>query len=168
MAKTVFRGRVIKVYSVTRTLPNGIKTTVDVVEHPGAVLILPFLGQDRIILLRQYRPSIKKYLWELPAGTLKPKESPVRCAKRELVEETGYQAQRILKLGKIYPVPGYSTEVITLFQAEKLSRQYAAKDKDEVIEARSVSIKDVKKMFNAGRIMDAKTICALALSRLLS
>ncbi len=95
-----------------KKLPNGNSVQLDLIVHPGAALIVPFLGKDRIILLRQWRAVLNKYLLELPAGTLDKGESILTCAKRELIEETGYASQKMTKLGRIYPVPGYSTEII--------------------------------------------------------
>ena len=117
-----FKGKLIRVLTTTRRLPNGRKAQLDIVKHPGAVLIVPFLDRDRLILIHQFRPVLNTYLYELPAGTLNPGERPLACAGRELMEETGYRAGKLTKIGKIFPVPGYSTEVITIFKAEKLKR----------------------------------------------
>lgn len=132
------------------------------IEHPGAALIVPFLSSDRIVFLRQYRVVMKKELYELPAGTKDKGESPLACARRELPEETGYSARKIKKLGFIYPVPGYSTEVIHIFKAEGLKPQKAEQDFDEIIRTVVLSRAQVRKLFRQGKIHDAKTICALA------
>ena len=115
-----FKGGLLKLVTEKKHLPNGHITNVEIIQHPGAVLIVPFLGIDRIILLRQFRPVLNAYLYELPAGTLNSNESLLQCARRELIEETGYSAQKWLKVGKIFPVPGYSTEIITIFKAQSL------------------------------------------------
>ena len=151
-------------YSIEkRLLPNGKITTIDVIWHPGAVLIVPFVNKNSVIFLRQYRAVLEKYLYEFPAGTLDPKEKLLTCAKRELAEETGFAARRWRKLGKIYPVPGYSTEVIHIYQAEDLFERQADKDVDEIIETCTFSKHEIREMFHLGQILDAKTICALAL-----
>jgi ADP-ribose pyrophosphatase len=142
-------------------LPNGRTTRVEMVDHPGAVLIVPFRSADEIILLRQYRVVFREYLYELPAGTLEKKESIVACARRELREETGLSAQKIRRLGKIYLVPGYSNEVIYIFVAENLVANPAPPDADEIIEAKTVRRRQVQDLFRRRKIIDAKTICAL-------
>jgi len=150
-----------------KKLPNGFEAEMDVIEHPGAALIVPFLTKTKIILLRQYRAVLGKYLLELPAGTLDNKERPLACAKRELMEETNYSARRWKKLGKIYPVPGYATEVIYLYKAEDLSPVIVEGDADEVIHPVIYSRTEIQCLFKKGKIEDAKTISALALCGLL-
>ncbi|HBO97650.1 MAG TPA: hypothetical protein DE315_04610 [Candidatus Omnitrophica bacterium] len=163
-----FQGKKFSFAVVKKKLPNGRTADVDVIEHPGAVTIVPFLSRDRIILLYQYRPVLGRYLWELPAGTLDKNERPLACARRELIEETGHKAGVFTRLGKIYPVPGYSTEVIHIFKAEKLTPQAGTKDADEIIRTKPVTRPEVRKLFRAGRISDAKTIAALSLCGWLS
>lgn len=149
---------------VTKRLPTGLKIEMDLVEHPGAVLVIPFLSQERVVFLRQYRAAVGKYLWELPAGTLERKESIRQCAKRELMEETHFETGRLTSVGKIHPVPGYSTEVIYIFKAEELKKgKGGTGDADEVIRVQIFTRTHVRKIFREGRITDAKTICALAL-----
>lgn len=142
-------------------LPNGRTIKISYINHPGAVIIAPFLSKDRVLFMRQYRPALKKYIYELPAGTLDPNESLLTCAKRELIEETGYRTAKIKKVGQIYPVPGYSTEVIHVFKAENLVVGIAEPEEYEVIELVPMSNKEVIKRIKNGQIMDAKSICAL-------
>jgi ADP-ribose pyrophosphatase len=149
---------------VRRTLPTGGKVDIDLIEHPGAVLIVPFLSKNEIVFLRQYRAAIKKYLIELPAGTLHPKEQPLACAQRELIEEANFKARRMKKLGRIYPVPGYSTEVIHIYKAEGLCHQQGIKDMDELISIRVFTKPQVKNLFQQGKVTDAKTIAGLAMA----
>jgi len=143
-------------------LPNGYTARLELVEHPGAVLIVPFLTRDKVILLRQFRPVINAYIFELPAGTLEKGEQTFACARREIIEETGYSAKKFTRLGIIYPVPGYSTEKITIYKAENLTERGIACEPDEVIETLVVTKKTVRDLFAAGKIIDAKTICAFA------
>ncbi len=161
--KTVFKGRLLKVATATIRLPNGHTASFEIVQHPGAVLIVPFLDKDTIVLLRQFRPVIGKYLYELPAGTLDPGERPVVCAKRELIEETGYAAGRMRMIGAIYPVPGYSTEKITIFRACDLSKTVRDVQKDEVIRFQAIRREKIRRLFAHGKIPDAKTVCALSM-----
>jgi len=158
------KGRKFTFCRTRRRLPNGVTAGLDYIEHPGAALIIPFLGRDRLIMLRQYRAVLGRYLYELPAGTLESGERPLACAKREIVEETGYAARRFKRLGLIYPVPGYSDEIIYIYQAGGLTRRSAAMDADEIITSRIFSRRDVSRMFRAGKIRDAKTICGLTLA----
>lgn len=141
-------------------LPNGNTINLELVDHPGAVLIVPFLTPGNVILLRQFRAVINSFLFELPAGTLEKGEQPLACARREIIEETGYSAKKFTRLGIIYPVPGYSTEKITLYRAEDLTLRGSACEPDEVIETLVVTRKNVRELFRAGKIIDAKTICA--------
>ncbi len=156
-----YKGRVISVVAEKRTLPNGNTVVIDLVRHPGAVVIVPLLRSDEIILIRQYRPVLRSYMYELPAGTLKAGEQPLSCAKRELLEETGYAACHFEKLGKIFPVHGYSTEVMTIFKAEGLLKREAQLEEDEVITICLFKKSKVRQLFRSGAITDAKTICGL-------
>src|SRR3990167_3555163 len=97
--KPVFKGRLLKIFVKRMRLPNGYMATFEIVKHPGAALIVPFLNKDKIIMLRQLRPVINSYIYELPAGTLGKRESPLSCARREIVEETGYSAKRFTLVG---------------------------------------------------------------------
>lgn len=157
-----FRGKKFSFEVAQKRLPDGRWVRVDLIEHPGAVVIVPFLNPDTIIFLRQYRPVLGRYLLELPAGTLNKHERPLACARRELIEETDHQGRLFSRLGEIYPVPGYSTEIIHIFKAENLTPQKGCKDEDELIRTRPLKKPDVKKLFHAGRIKDAKTIAALS------
>jgi len=160
--KKPYKGRFLNIAARKTTLPNGNSITVELVDHPGAVLIVPLLTKSSIVLLRQFRPVINAYIYELPAGTLEKGESPAACARREIREETGCSAKKMTRLGVIYPVPGYSTEKITLFKAEELTRGEARPEDDEVIESIVVTKKQIRELFKKGKIVDAKTICALA------
>jgi len=143
-------------------LPNGRITRITLIVHPGAVIIAPFLNKDTVVMMRQFRPALNKYIYELPAGTLDPNESMATCAHRELLEETGLKAKKLIKLGSIYPVPGYSTEIIHIYKAEQLTLTKAQPEEYEVIETIPMTRLQVRKLFDQGKLMDAKTICALA------
>jgi ADP-ribose pyrophosphatase len=163
-SKPVFKGNLLRVYVKHQRLPNGFLARLEVVEHAGAALIVPFVSPDKIIILRQFRPVINSYLYELPAGTLNKGESAIACARREIIEETGFSAKKFSRLGEIYPVPGYSTEKIEIFKAERLNKQAAAAEKDEVIQVKVVTRSRIRDLFKKRKIKDAKTICALTLS----
>jgi ADP-ribose pyrophosphatase len=156
------RGKKFTFISERRRLPNGVVTRLEMIDYPQAAVILPFLGKDQIVFLRQFRAVFKKTLYELPAGTAAKDESPLSCAKRELPEETGYAAQKFTKLGFIYPVPGYSNEVIHIYKAEGLYPHALPKDVDEILKPVVLSVAQARKLFKQGRLPDGKTICALA------
>ena len=143
-------------------LPNGRTVRITLINHPGAVIIAPLLNKDTVIMLRQFRPALKKYIFELPAGTLDPDESIATCARRELLEETGLKAKILTKLGSIYPVPGYSTEIIHIFKAEELTLTQAQPEEYEVIETIPMTKQKVRQLMTQGKLMDAKSICTLA------
>lgn len=149
--------------TVRQELPNGLIKRVEMIDHPGAVLIVPFISSRKVVLVRQYRPTFKRYLYEFPCGTLDPGESPLTCARRELAEETGYGGRQFRKLGEIYPAPGYTNEIIHLYTARELHPQTAECDDDEIITVRLLSRAQIQDMVAQHKIKDAKTICALAL-----
>jgi len=160
--KIKFKGKLISLMTKSVVLPNGYKIRLEIIKHPGASLIIPMLDRNRVILIRQYRPVINRYLYELPAGTLDKNERPLPCAKRELIEETGYRGSKFTKLGFIDTVPGYSTEVIHIYKAENLQKVERNPEADEVIEIVIATRKKVQKMFKTRKITDSKTICAFA------
>ena len=161
--KTVFKGRLIRLVVKKVRLPNGYLATLETIKHPGAALIVPFLTRDKIILLKQYRPVINAYIYELPAGTIDKNESPLSCARREIIEETGYSAKKFTYLGKIFPVPGYSTERIHIYKAECLRKVEYEPEEDEVIESCVFTRLSIRELFRSGKIVDAKTIAAFAM-----
>ncbi|MCK5706223.1 MAG: NUDIX hydrolase [Candidatus Aureabacteria bacterium] len=163
MKRIVFKGKFLNVTQIKKKLPNGNVMDLEVVEHPGAVLIIPMVSKNKMILLRQFRPVIDSYLYELPAGILEKGETVRKCAKRELLEETGYFAKKITRLGKIYTVPGYSTEEIVIMKAENLIKKTKDLHQHEIIRTLLLDKKEIKKLFKTKRIVDAKTICALAM-----
>lgn len=160
--KILFSGKLLKVSLRKERLPNGYMGHFEMITHPGAALIIPFLSKDKIIMLRQLRPVIGEYIYELPAGTLGKDEAPLACAKREIIEETGYSGNKFTLLGSIYPVPGYSTEKIFIYKAEGLKEIERTPEEDEVIETMILSKTEVRRLFRRGKFTDAKTIAGLA------
>jgi len=143
------------------TLDNGETVDLEIVRHPGAAAIVPFVGNDTLILLKQYRHAIGNYIWEIPAGTLDAGESPIDCAKRELIEETGYTAAQWDKLGEITPVPGYSDERIHIFLADRLTPAEQNLDSDEILEVHEVKLAEAVEMIYQGKIQDSKSISGI-------
>jgi len=123
--------------------PGGVETTRDVVTHSGSVVVMPVFPNGEILLIRQYRHSVRTFLWELVAGRIEPGESPVTAAKRELGEETGYAARRYRQLLHLFPTPGFLSEYMVVFAAEGLTAGKASPEEDEKIEARRFKPKEI-------------------------
>jgi ADP-ribose pyrophosphatase len=140
----------------------GVVVRRDLVRHPGAVVILPFLDARTLLILRQFRWAAKGDLWEIPAGTLEKREagheSPLRCAKRELEEETGFKARRWTYLTRFYPAPGISDEIMWLYRAEGLVPGRMSPESDEWIKVVPMPVSRILAMIRAGRIRDGKTL----------
>lgn len=160
----IYRGRVFSLMRERAVLPNGRVATYEVVRHPGAAAMLAVTGEGGILLLRQHRHAAGGEIWEIPAGTLNPGETPEDCARRELIEETGFSAGKMELLSSILPVPGYSDEVIHLFLATGLTAAAQNLDPDEVISVFPFSAERVFSMVSSGEIRDGKTLCALFLA----
>ena len=158
---TILRARTYRVVVDNITMPNGITTDMHVLRHPGAAVIVPVKADSRVVLIKQYRHAIGDYIWEIPAGTLDPPETPLACAKRELVEEAGYSANEWEKLGEILPSPGYSDERIYLFLAADLKPAEQNLDEDELLNVHEFGFDEAMEMIDSGKIEDGKTICGL-------
>jgi ADP-ribose pyrophosphatase len=161
-SRTIYRGRVrlTKDRLILDCAPDKIVTR-ELVHHPGAVVIVPYVDRDHILLLRQFRYAAQGDLWEIPAGTMEKGEKWLTCAKRELEEETGFKAKRWTFLTDFYPAPGMSNEIMALYRAEKLVPGKKDLDHDEWIEHVTVSVKDAKRMIKQGKIRDAKSIVGI-------
>jgi ADP-ribose pyrophosphatase len=150
---------------------TGKTTTRGTIRHPAICVIVPFLDDDQIVLMRQYRYAANEILWELPAGTLNGREqdgrmiateTPVECARRELLEETGYEAARMEQACECYAMPGMSDELMHIFFARELTQREQELDDDEVIyEVRAFNGAELAKMIKRGEIRDAKTLVGL-------
>ena len=142
-------------------LPNDVEIDLDIVRHPGAAAVVAATPED-VVLIRQYRFAAGGFLWEVPAGTLRPGEAPEACARRELEEEAGLEAEEIRALGAILTTPGFCDERIHLYLALGLKRLATRHDADEVItEVRTVPWRGIGEMIDAGEIVDAKSLVAL-------
>ena len=157
-SKLIYRARIFDLKGITMKAPDGHKFRHEVIFHPGAAVIIPVLSGGKFVLVKQYRTAVGKSILEFPAGTLEKNEAPLSCAKREIIEETGFQAKRWRKLVSFYPAPGISTEFMHIFVASKLVPALMALERDEFIERRIVSFKHLQKMILDGIIVDAKTI----------
>lgn len=158
--ETVYRSSVLNVVEDTVVLPSGTKKKHITLEHPGAVVILPVRSDGKILMIEQYRHSLGRYILELPAGTLNPGEDPLECAKREICEEIGFEAQNWQPLGSVYPAPGFCTEVQYLFFASGLSPKKLDGDEDELIEIHPMRVSELTAEILAGSVGDSKSIAA--------
>jgi len=146
------------------TAKNNDKKEVGYIEHPGAVVIVPLHiknGRTELLMLRQYRHAIRQTLLELPAGTRGWDEDWRICAQRELREETGFRAEKLINLGNLWPVPGYSSEHMAVYLASSLEEDPLPQDEDEVIEVVSMPLSELALMAQDGRLRDAKSIVAI-------
>lgn len=140
---------------------GGRRHTREVVVHPGAVVILPILDDQHILLIRTRRYAVEESLLELPAGTLEKGELPINCAGRELLEETGYLAQRLAPLGSFYASPGVLSERLYAFAAYDLQRHRQMLEEGEEIEVSAVLLDEAVDMIRSGAIADGKTIATI-------
>lgn len=143
--------------------PGGFEIKRAIVQHGGSAVMLPVDDRSRILLVRQYRLPARQYLWELPAGRLDEGETPLKAAKRELAEETGYRAKKWQKLVEFYPSPGFLSEKMTIFVATGLTPGKSTPMEDERIETRWFSPRDLRDDIRSGKIKDAKTIIGMCL-----
>lgn len=157
----MFNGNIINLRVDEVMLSNGKKTTREIVEHSGAVAIIPIVDKDRIFLVKQFRKPIERELIELPAGKLEGEENPEECAIRELEEEIGYKAGKIKNLITIYTSPGFANEIIHIYVAWDLKKTKVNRDEDEFMDIIEVNFQEVIKMIHDGQIMDAKTIAGI-------
>lgn len=140
---------------------QGNRFKAEIVAHPGAVVILPFLDDSTILLIRNYRYAVGQYLLELPAGTLNKGEPPINAAGRELLEETGYLARKMQPVLSFFASPGILSEKLHVFAAFSLEKRQAARELGEDIEVQPTSFNAAIKMIRDGAIQDAKTIATL-------
>jgi ADP-ribose pyrophosphatase len=160
-SKPVFSGRMINVRVDTVLLPDGKQASREVVDHPGAVVVLPLTENQEVIMVRQFRYPVGEILWELPAGKRDGDEEPLNCARRELEEETGYQAREWRELFAFYTTPGFTNELLHLILARGLKVGDAHPDSEEFIEVIAIPLSDARRMIRRGEIRDAKTIIGI-------
>jgi ADP-ribose pyrophosphatase len=161
-SRRVHSGKIISLDSDTVRFPDGSVGEMDMIRHPGASAIVPFVsdatGVDpQLLLIRQYRYAADQYLYEIPAGRLDPGEDPRDCAKRELREETGCAARQIDFLYTTYTTPGFTDERIHIFMATGLERGETAHEADEFMTVETVTLSHALRLIQEGEIKDAKT-----------
>ena len=158
-----YQGRAFKMRKDTLRLPDGRETVYDIIEHPGAVTIIPVDADGNVYFIRQFRPATGEILLELPAGTLEKGEDPAACAAREIQEETGLAAKRLTSLGGVWLAPGYSTEYLHFFLATDLFDCPLKGDEDEFISVEVIPYKKALDMALRGEIKDGKSLAGLLL-----
>ena len=146
-------------------LPNGVETDLAVIRHPGAAAIVALDEHRRVAMIHQFRHAVGGTIWEVPAGVKNGSENALECARRELIEEAGFAAQRWDSLGHIVTIPSFCNERIDLFLAQNLQTAHAERDFDEIIRVEMIAFDETISMIRCGEIVDAKTIAALYKAR---
>jgi ADP-ribose diphosphatase len=160
-SETIYEGPIFGVRRDQVLEPGGLRTTREVITHPGSVVVLPLLADGRILLIHQYRHATRQYLWELVAGRMDAGESPREAAAREMIEETGYRAKKFKIFLEVFPTPGFLEERMYILLAEGLTQGEARPEEDEKITAKAFTPTEVESMMRLGRLRDAKTIAGV-------
>jgi ADP-ribose pyrophosphatase len=165
-SKRLYTGKVLNLDLDTVEFPDGSTGQMEMIRHPGASAVVPFLddpgsASPRIILIKQFRHATDGFVWEIPAGRLDPGEAPEACARRELKEETGYGAEKLERLTTIYTTPGFIDERIHLFLATQLTLGDSGREHDEFMEIHEVRWRDALDWIRRGEIVDGKSLVAL-------
>ena len=164
--KIIYNGKLFKLVKYEVEISGG-KFTREIIEHPGAVVILPLKEDKKVVMIKQFRTAIGKKILELPAGTLENDENEHNCASRELQEETGYIANKIEKIFEFFVAPGYSNERISVFIATGLRIAGKKTEADESIEVIEIKLNEAINMICNGSICDGKTITVLSYFQLM-
>lgn len=165
-AERIYSGRVLNLDADTVGFPDGSTGLLEMIRHPGASAVLPFLDEPsdqdpRVVLIRQFRHATNGFIYEIPAGRLDAGERPEACAARELAEETGYRAARLHHLTTVYTTPGFTDERIHLFQATGLEAGTHQREADEFLELHQFHWSEVLELVRTGQIVDGKTLAAI-------
>lgn len=156
--KTIFDGKIIRVHVDDVELPDGSVSKREIVEHSGGVCVAALTDKDELFFVRQFRSPFKRILWELPAGKLERGEKPLDAGIRELEEECGVVADRVIDMGRIYPTVAYCSEIIYLFAAMGLHSVNQRLDDGEFLSVEKIPLERAAEMVMAGEICDAKTV----------
>ncbi len=157
----IYKGKIINLRKDRVELPDGRVSSREIVEHAGGVTIIAINDDNEIILVEQYRKPADKILLELPAGKLEKGEKTFDCAKRELLEETGYSSNNFKKICSFYTTPGFSDEILHLYIAKNISFSEQNPDSDEFINVVKIKVDEIHRYIVEGKIIDAKTILGL-------
>ena len=166
-SRKLYEGKVISLIVDEVEYQSGQHAVREVADHPGGAAIVPLLDDGRILFVRQHRYPLREFVTELPAGKLHPGEDPFTCARRELLEETGYEAETIVPLGTIYTSPGFCTERLHLFMARGLhpGSGQRLEEGEESLTVTAVPFEEALEMIHKGELVDAKTICGILLTK---
>ena len=162
----LYTGRVVNLDRDTVRFPDGSSGQLEMLRHPGASAVVPFLDDPRapdprVLLIRQFRHAANGFIWEVPAGRLDAGETPDACARRELEEETGMRARTLEPLTTIYTTPGFTDERIHLFLAHGLEAGSQRREADEFMELRELPWSAVLELVRTGEVQDGKTLTSL-------
>ena len=160
-SETIYQGRIINLRKDEVRLSNGNTAQREIVEHHGAICVVPVQDDGKLMLVRQFRKAAEQALLELPAGSLEKGEDPLHCAHRELLEECGLKAAKMTPLFQCYLAPGYSSEYMYGYLAQELEKTQAQPEDDEILELEIYPLQELLPMITDGRIRDAKTICGI-------
>ncbi|MBW3635829.1 MAG: NUDIX hydrolase [Armatimonadetes bacterium] len=160
-SERIYDGKVVHLRLDTIELPSGREAKREILEHQGAVCVLPVMPDGQIAMIRQWRTAAQETLWELVAGGLEAGETPEECARRELIEEIGYQTGKLTPLFQCFLAPGYSSEMMWGFLGEDLELVGAQPEEDENIELVIKPLEELLPLIDSGEIRDSKTICGL-------
>ena len=165
-SERIYTGRIVNLERDTVRFPDGSTGKLEMLRHPGASAVVPFLDppddpDPRVLLIRQFRHAADGFIWEVPAGRLDPDEPPEACARRELEEETGMRAGALERLTTIYTTPGFTDERIHLFQAHGLEPGSQHREADEFMELHTLRWSAVLEKVRSGEIVDGKTLVSL-------
>jgi ADP-ribose pyrophosphatase len=160
-SKTVYRGFVVTLRKDTVRLPDGRESEREIIEHAACIAVVAVDEKDNILLVRQYRKPLEKELLEIPAGGIDPGEDVETAVKREMQEEIGYSARKLVRLGGFYSIPGYGTEYLHLYLATDLVPSKLVAEDTEGIEIVRVPIPEIRRMLASNKITDAKSIAGL-------
>lgn len=157
----IFNGKIIDLHLQTVELPNGKLAKREIIRHPGAVAILPFTNDGKLIVVEQYRKALNRSIIEIPAGKLEGDEDPYLCAMRELKEETGYTSNQVKHLVSFYTSPGFADEIIHLYTAFDCDPGEIQLDEDEFVEPITITLDKARQLIKDQQIIDAKTILSI-------
>lgn len=160
-SEEIYKGKIVHLFCDTVRLPNGKEATREVIRHVGAAAVVPLTDEGNVILVRQYRYPFAQVMLEIPAGKLDVGENPIDCAKRELIEETGYDAKEFVYLGAFYPSVAMLNEVIHLFLAKNMTMRETNLDEDEFLHVEQRPLSEVVEAVMRGEIPDGKTQTAI-------
>jgi len=160
-SQVVYEGKVFGIRRDEVIEPTGVRTTREMITHPGSVVVLPVLDDGRVLLIQQYRYAARQFLWELVAGRMDPGETPIEGAARELKEETGYTARKLKVFLEFFPTPGFLEEKMYLLLGEGLTPGEATPEDDERIIAKAYAHKELDAMLRKKQLRDAKTIAGV-------